>query len=129
MSTTIKRPYGEFPRNTIEDVLGNANIPSWSVMTWLNQVQQHSYIIEVFEVDHDVPSCAANTTTDTDITVTGIDINDHILRVEKPSTSAGLGIVNYRVSAADTVKVTFMNTTGAAIDPASETYKIIVLRG
>jgi hypothetical protein len=48
--------------------------------------------------------------------------------VSKPSESAGLGVVNARVSAADTLAITFMNTTAAPIDPAAETYKILVIR-
>lgn len=48
--------------------------------------------------------------------------------VNKPSLTAGLGVVNARVSDADTLALTFVNATGAAIDPAAETYQILAVR-
>ena len=49
--------------------------------------------------------------------------------VAKPTTQAGLGIVNARVSAANTLAITFMNATAGAIVPtASETYQVSVIR-
>ena len=55
--------------------------------------------------------------------MTGLKVGDFVA-VNKPSNSAGLGIVNARVSAADTFALTFMNATGSGIDPAAETYLI-----
>jgi hypothetical protein len=75
----------------------------------------------------DVASVAANTTAEQTFSVPGLDTGDSI-SVSKPSLSAGLGVVNARVSAADTLAITFINATAAPIDPASETYKITVLR-
>jgi hypothetical protein len=48
--------------------------------------------------------------------------------VSKPSANAGLGVVNARVSAANTLALTFMNATGGAINPGAETYKIVGTR-
>ncbi|MGI0034318.1 MAG: hypothetical protein ACRD98_00420 [Nitrososphaera sp.] len=70
-------------------------------------------------------SVAANTTSEQTMTVTGVKTGN-FAHVNKPTHQAGLGIVNCRVSAADTVEVTWMNTTAAAITPtASETYRVL----
>jgi len=74
-----------------------------------------------------VASVAANTTAEQTFTVTGLRLGDMVL-VSKPSLSAGLGLVNARVSANDTLALTFSNSTAGAIDPAAETYTIAWFR-
>lgn len=75
----------------------------------------------------DVASVAANTTAEQDFTLTGLAVGDLVF-VNKPSLSAGLGIVNARVKAANTLSLTFVNATASPINPSSETYTIGVLR-
>ena len=75
----------------------------------------------------DVASVAANVSAEQTFTVAGLAVGDLVF-VLKPSLTAGLGIVNARVSAADTLAITFMNTTAGALDPAAETYLIFVMR-
>lgn len=71
----------------------------------------------------------ANTTAQQTFTVTGVKVGDVVISVEKPSHQAGLGIVGWRVTAADTVGITFSNNTGAGITPtAGETYDFVVAR-
>ena len=71
------------------------------------------------------PSSVANATSaEQTFTVTGLNVGDQV-SVTKPTNQAGLGIVNSRVSAANTLAITFMNTTAATITPtASEAYVI-----
>lgn len=72
---------------------------------------------------------SANTTAQQTFTVTGVKVGDVVVAVEKPSHQAGLGIVGWRVTAADTVSITFSNNTGAGITPtAGETYDFVVAR-
>jgi hypothetical protein len=67
---------------------------------------------------------AANTTAEQTFTLQGVQLGD-VISVTKPTTQAGLGIVNSRVSAANQVAVTFSNNTGAGITPtAGETYVV-----
>lgn len=73
-------------------------------------------------------SVAAGTTAEQTFTVNGLATNDVILAVEKPTVTAGLGIVGARVSAANTLAITFANVTAGAIDPGAENYTIIALR-
>ncbi len=69
-----------------------------------------------------------NTTAEQTFTVNGLLVGDFV-NVTKPTTQAGLGIVNARVSAANTLAITFANTTGSTITPtAAEVYLIAVDR-
>jgi len=69
---------------------------------------------------------AANTTAEQTFTVTGLESGDTIITVNKPTAQAGLGIAGFRVSAANTLAITFSNNTAAGITPtAAELYKTI----
>lgn len=83
--------------------------------------------INILTVTIDVASVSANTTSEQTFTVPGLLPRDYVT-VLKPSHSTGLGVVNARVSAADTIAITFMNNTGSAIDPAAEAYLVLVAR-
>ena len=74
-----------------------------------------------------VASVAANTTAEQEFTIPGLRTGDFV-RASKPSLSAGLGVVNARVSAADKIAISFVNATAAPIDPAAETYLILWVR-
>jgi hypothetical protein len=71
---------------------------------------------------------SANTTAEQTFTVNGLLVGDMAV-VSKPTAQAGLGIVNSRVSANNTLAITFSNNTGASITPtASEVYLVLVSR-
>jgi hypothetical protein len=71
---------------------------------------------------------APSTSAEQTFTVTGLLTTDYVY-VNKPSADAGVGIVGARVSAADTLALTFMNATTATVTPtASESYIILVER-
>ena len=72
-------------------------------------------------------SVAANTTAEQTFTVSGLSTND-VVFVNKPTLNAGVGIANARVSAADTLAITYINSTGGAVVPTTETYKIVAIR-
>jgi hypothetical protein len=89
-----------------------------TVSTEIKQVKVYSATIDPAEV-------AANTVVLEDFTVTGLTTDDKVV------VNAGIdtiGIGNVRVSAANTLRVTFINPTGLAINPASSTWKIIAIR-
>lgn len=66
----------------------------------------------------------ANTTAEQTFTVNGLQVGD-LVSVTKPTTQAGLGIVNSRVTAANTLGITFVNATAGGLTPtASEVYII-----
>lgn len=71
---------------------------------------------------------AANTTAEQTFTVRGLVTTD-LVNVTKPTAQAGLGICGARISAADTLAITFNNNTAAGITPtAGEIYKVLVVR-
>lgn len=72
---------------------------------------------------------SANTTAEQTFTVNGLKTGDVPLTVNKPTAQAGLGIVGYRVSAANTLALTFSNNTGSPITPtAAEKYLVAIAR-
>ena len=76
------------------------------------------------------PSAVANATSaEQGLTVTGLATTDAIVGVSKPTAQAGIGLVGWRVSAANSLGLTFMNATAATVTPtASESYRINVFR-
>lgn len=75
----------------------------------------------------DFPSIAAGATSELTITVTGAATGEAV-SIGPPSTlNAGLQVTGY-VSAANTVTVRVYNSTGSAVDPASATWKAIVVK-
>lgn len=83
--------------------------------------------IRVYAATIDPASIAATTTVEQTFTVTGLTTGDKVF-VNKPTVTAGVGIVNARVSAADTLAITFVNATAGAIDPVSEVYAVVAIR-
>lgn len=72
---------------------------------------------------------AANTSAEQTFTVTGLAVGDVVVAINKPTTQAGLGIVGMRVSAANTLAITFGNFTASGITPtAAETYSFKISR-
>lgn len=71
---------------------------------------------------------SANTTAEQTFTVAGLQVGDFV-EANKPTTQAGLGIANVRVSAANTLAIAFSNNTAGSITPtASEAYQVMVIR-
>jgi hypothetical protein len=69
-----------------------------------------------------------NTTAEQTFTVNGLLAGDFV-SCNKPTAQAGLGIVGCRVSAANTLAITFSNNTGSSITPtAGQTYLVLVSR-
>lgn len=96
-------------------------------LKWFRRLRQAIPKVQTFEVTINPTSVNANTTSEQTVTVTGLTTSD-IVFINKPSHTTGLGIVNVRVSAANTLAVTFGNFTAAPIDAASETYKLVAVR-
>jgi len=69
-----------------------------------------------------------NTTAEQTFTVNGLKTGDWV-DVNKPTAQAGLGIVGCRVSAANTLGITFSNNTASSITPtAAQVYTVLVAR-
>lgn len=83
--------------------------------------------MRVYTPTIDPASVASFTTAEQTFTVAGLTTADKVI-INKPTNTTGLGIVNARVSAADTLAITFGNFTAIAIDAASEVYSVIAVR-
>lgn len=83
---------------------------------------------EVFTFTYDPASIAAATVAEQTVTIPGLRVGDQVVSVTKPTLTAGVGIVNARVSSANTMAVQWVNATAAAVDPASEVYTAMVWR-
>lgn len=81
----------------------------------------------VAQVTFDPASIAAATTAAQTVTVPGVKTTDCVM-VFKPSLTAGVGIAGSRVSADNTVSITFVNATAGALDPGSEAYTFVWFR-
>lgn len=65
----------------------------------------------------------ANTSTEQTFNVTGLVASSSVV-VNKPSFQAGLAVVGARISAANTLAITFQNNTAASITPNAESYVV-----
>lgn len=76
----------------------------------------------------DFPSISANTTSDSSgITVTGASVGDAVMVGAPAAIESGLVVTAY-VSAANTVKVRAANVTASPINPASGTFRVVVVK-
>lgn len=73
----------------------------------------------------DFPSIAASAAAELPITVTGAALNDGVI-LGLPPTVVGI-IYQAFVSTANTVTVRATNITAAAIDPGSQTFRVVVV--
>lgn len=67
---------------------------------------------------------AAATSAEQTFAVAGLLTTDRVV-VNGPAPTAGTGIVGVRVSAADTLAITFANFTAGALTPAAGTYQVL----
>ena len=83
--------------------------------------------IFVFQVSIDIANNPTITTVANSVTVPGVQLGDFIY-VNKPSHTTGIGISNCRVSAVDTIEIQTVNPTAGGVNPAAETFTIMVVR-
>lgn len=70
-------------------------------------------------------SVAANTSAEQTFTVVGLRTTDFVY-VSMPSLQAGIGVANARVSAKDTLAISFINSTAAGVVPVAGAYQVVV---
>lgn len=73
-------------------------------------------------------SSVASTSNEQTATIPGLKATDLIMGITKPTLQAGLTVGTARVSAADTIAITFI-TSGATVTPtAAEVYTAFIFR-
>lgn len=94
---------------------------------WFKMVTDNFPYIRVYAESLN-PTAIGATSEDTQtFTIAGLSTND-VLILNPPALDAGIGIMYYRVSAADTLQIRFRNFTGGSINPAAGTYNVIAIR-
>ena len=94
---------------------------NWLKLVWNKLIKRRTYSQSLAPT-----AVSANTTSEQTFTVKGLNSTDTIY-VNKPTHQAGLGVVNVRVSADNTLAITYMNTTASSITPTTEVYKIVAI--
>jgi len=94
---------------------------------WFSELVLKMPLVKVYSVPFNPAAVGAQTTSEQTVPVTGVRSGD-IIYVNKPSHTAGIVLGNARVSASDTVAITFGNVTAAPVDPPEEIYTIIAIR-
>jgi len=83
--------------------------------------------VRTYQVAVTPSAVGAGATSEQTVTVKGLATSDVVL-VNKPTHTAGIGIVGARASATDTLAITFANVTAGAITPPAETYNVVAIR-
>ena len=94
---------------------------------WFGGLRDASSKQATYEVSFNPASIAANTVARQTVTVSGLTTND-IITVNPPALTAGLTLISYYVSAANTATFVYWNSTGAPIDEGTGTYLIHSVR-
>lgn len=88
-------------------------------------IQGNVLAMTVGAVTFDPANIAASGSSEQTFTFPGVKTGDMVF-VSKPTATTALGVCSARVSAADTIAVTFIAT--AAANGPSETYQVLVVR-
>ena len=115
------------PPGPVERLIDNMGRPTNALTSFFTTLQDLVRGVQVFEATINPTSVAANTTAEQTFTVTGLETDAAVI-VSKPAHTTGLSVGNARVSAQNTLALTFANVTGSAIDPPEETYKVLAIR-
>lgn len=97
-------------------------------LIWLEQIGLHSIDIKVATFTFNPASVGANTTVEQTVTITGLKADDIIISIIKPTLEAGLGVLQGRVSATNTLAIQLINTTASPINAGSETYTLVYIK-
>jgi len=95
---------------------------------WLDLVREFTLDIREISVTFNPVSIIAATTVEQTVEAKGLKVQDIILSVVKPTLTTGIGVLQARVSAADTLAIQLINATAGAIDPPSEVYTVIYIK-
>lgn len=90
------------------------------------EVRSSMEFLMAFETTIDPASVAANVAPDQTFTVSGVELGQQVAMAVMPDLEANLSISNVHISADDTVKIRFCNPTAGAINPASQTLRLLI---
>jgi len=94
----------------------------------LDLVRRNAIDVRSVSFTFNPASIAASTTVVQTTTITGLKTDDIILRVIKPSHTVGIAVNDGRVTATDTLGITYTNASTGVIDPTEENYIVIYIK-
>jgi len=87
------------------------------------------YHLKIYTLSATPTGIAANESGEQTFTITGLDSTyDRILSVNPPGSSTPLGLADVRISADDTIAITWVNPTAATATPTAGDYEVVVIR-
>lgn len=104
----------------------NGTVPA-ELGIWLQQLQLRFPKISTYTPTIDLGAVGATSYSTQTFTVSGLNTQD-VITVNPPALTAGLYLISSRVSAADTVSLTFYNSTGGSINEPVAIFKIVAVR-
>lgn len=94
---------------------------------WVSRVYSNYPKVQTFSQTLTPTSVSATDESVQTFTVTGLSTTD-IVVVNKPTNQANLSVIHAWVSAANTLSIKYINSSGSPITPTSEAYLIISIR-
>lgn len=94
---------------------------------WIHDLWRYYPRVRTYSATINPTSVSANSELDVVTTVTGLSTKD-IVKVNKPTKTADLSILDEFVSDTNELTFTLRNFSGSPIDPGEETYLITAIR-
>jgi len=110
-----------------KDMITSKERMTHSWYTWFDRLTGKIPKVQQFSEALTPSAVGANSVSEQTFTVTGLTTSDVVI-VNHPPLVYGLSVVSCRVSAANTLAITYQNITGGSLTPASDTYTIIAIR-
>lgn len=108
-------------------ISGNGGLvrPAWQ--QWFERLTDKVPVFQQFSQTITPTAVSANSVSTQTFTVTGLRTSDVVI-LNHAAFVYGISITAARVSANDTLEITYQNITGGSITPASMTYYIMAIR-
>lgn len=97
-----------------------------NLLQFLTNLQMRLPAFYIYVEDLDIASINGTTYSTQTFTVVGLQTSNALV-VTPPALTTGLYLLSARVSAEDTLSLTFYNSTGGAINEGSAEYKIVAI--
>jgi len=104
----------------------DVNDNSW--VRWFSTISDQSIQIIRFTPTLAPALVAANSSAEQTLPVAGLRLDDVVVALSYVTHDVGVVVYNPRVTAVDTLALSFANTTGGGITPTSQIYTIHIIR-
>jgi len=100
-----------------------------TVKRWMSDISEALPQFIVYSATINPASVSASVISEEAFTVTGVRTDDHILSVTHGDiVGTGIGVLDVRISAANTIAITFSNDATGSVNIASSTWEFLIMR-